>query len=117
LITVLPPTWPQYTDAGFAIPVAFCTGAAVVTTTFAVGTGVATVVEGVVAGWFDVHPAVIRTAAITRTSISEDVFIQLIKISPAQIWAGKLFMRYGLTSGKLCLIAKSDEFLSYFTFT
>ena len=56
LITVLPPTWPQYTDAGFAIPVAFWTGAAVVTTTFAVGTGVAAVVEGVVAP-FDICSA------------------------------------------------------------
>jgi hypothetical protein len=66
------------------------------TATIVVGTGVATVVAGVVTGWFEVHPAVIMTTAITRTSKIEDVFIQLIKISPAHTWAGKLFMRYGL---------------------
>jgi hypothetical protein len=52
--------------------------------TAGVATSVATLVA-VAAGWFDVHPAVIITTAITRTSKIEDVFIQLIKISPAHI--------------------------------
>jgi len=83
LISVLPPIWPQYTEAGFARPVVFCSGAAVVTTTLVVGTAVgavvAAVVEGVVADWFDVQPAVIITAATKRTRIIDDVFIQLME--------------------------------------
>ena len=62
------------------------TGGAVVVTTCVVGTGVATfvvtVVVGVVAGWLEVHPAVIMTNATTRTSKIEDVLIQLMLISP-----------------------------------
>jgi len=62
------------------------TGGAVVVTTCVVGTGVATfvatVVVGVVAGWFEVHPAVIMTNATMRTSKIEDVLIQLMFISP-----------------------------------
>jgi hypothetical protein len=81
------------------VAVRFATGAVVFTTTFVVTTGgavvvatcvvgtgvatfVATVVVGVVAGWFEVHPAVIMTTAITRTSKIEDVLIQLMKCSP-----------------------------------
>lgn len=56
-------------------------GVAAVVTTWVVGTGVATGVEtvvvGVVAGGVDVHPAVIMTTAMTKTSNNEDTLIQL----------------------------------------
>ena len=113
LISSFPPTWPQYTEAGLASPEAFSTGAAVVTTTCVVGTGVATVVAGVVAGWLCVHPAVIMTTAIIRTSNSVEVFIQLIKISPAHIWAGKLYMHYGLIRRKSCGIVHRSQLKDY----
>jgi hypothetical protein len=57
-------------------------GADVVVTTCVVGTGVAVIVAavvvGVVAGGVEVHPALIMTTAITRTSKSEEVLIQLM---------------------------------------
>ncbi len=57
-------------------------GATVVVTTCVVGTGVATIVAAVVvevvAGGVDVHPAVSMTVAITRTSNSDEILIQLM---------------------------------------
>jgi hypothetical protein len=68
--------------AGFGISA----GATVVVTTCVVGTGVAAIVAaivaavvvGVVTGGVEVHPALIMTTAITRTSKIEDILIQLM---------------------------------------
>jgi len=80
MIETLPPTWTQYTDAGFAIPVALLVGGAIVTI-MVVGNGVATVVVAIVVGvvvGVCVHPAVIMITARTRISKTVEVFIQLM---------------------------------------